>query len=194
VDRKVFREYDIRGIVDKEIEDHDVVLMGRAFGTYMAGQDKSQVVLGRDCRLSSNRYRELLLEGLLAAGLNVVDVGLCPTPLLYFAIRHLEREGGIMITASHNPQEYNGFKVCNGNDTISGSEIQKLRSIMEKGDFVRGAGQVASYDIHTPYAEFVLQDIKIKRKLRVGVDAGNATGGPVALPLLEALGCDFPQS
>jgi phosphomannomutase/phosphoglucomutase len=187
---KVFREYDIRGIVDEEIRDHDVVLLGKAFGTYMLGQNKSRVVLGRDCRLSSDRYRELLTEGLAATGLDVVDVGICPTPLLYFAIRHLDREGGVMITASHNPPRYNGFKICNGYDTISGPEIQKIRKIMEAGDFAAGSGRIASFDIHTPYTDFVLGNINLPKKLRIGLDAGNAVGGPVALPILEGLGCE----
>jgi len=187
---KVFREYDIRGIVDEEIVDKDVVLLGRAFGTYMAHEQKKRVVLGRDCRLSSERYRELLAEGMLAAGLDVVDVGLCPTPVLYFAIRHLQREGGIMITASHNPPEYNGFKICNGFDTISGSEIQKLRKVMDSNVFVSGNGRLSSYDILTPYSEFVAKNITLGRKLRLGVDAGNATAGPLAVSILRKLGCE----
>jgi len=190
VNPKVFREYDIRGIVDQEIVDRDVVQLGKAFGAYMARENKQRVVLGRDCRLSSDRYRSLLLEGMIASGMDVVDVGVCTSPLLYFAIRHLDREGGVMITASHNPPEYNGFKICNGYDTISGPEIQKLRSIMESGDFVSGTGSSGSYDIITPYVEFVTGNITLARRLRVGVDAGNATGGPIATTILERLGCE----
>jgi phosphomannomutase/phosphoglucomutase len=190
VNPKTFREYDIRGIVDQEIEDRDVVRLGKAFGTYMARENKRRVVLGRDCRLSSDRYRALLLEGMMTTGIDVVDVGVCTSPLLYFAIRHLDREGGVMITASHNPPEYNGFKICNGYDTISGPEIQKLRSIMESGDFVSGTGSLGSYDIVTPYVEFVTGNITLERRLRVGVDAGNATGGPIATTILERLGCE----
>jgi phosphomannomutase / phosphoglucomutase len=187
---KAFREYDIRGVVGEDIQDHDVETLGRTFGAYMRGQGKRRVAVGRDCRLSSERYRDLLLEGMLAAGLDVIDVGVCPSPLLYFAIRHLDREGGIMITASHNPPEYNGFKVCNGQDTISGAEIQKLRRMMEARDFVAGRGSLESYDIVTPYMDFVVQNISLNRRLRVGVDAGNATGGPIAVPVLERLGCE----
>lgn len=190
MDSKVFREYDIRGIVDEEIKNPDVILLGRAFGTYMADEQKKRVVVARDCRLSSELYRELLIEGLLASGLEVVDVGLCPTPLLYFAIRHLQADGGIMITASHNPPEYNGFKVCNGFDTISGAEIQKLRAVMESKNLMAGTGHLSQYDIIKPYTEFVVQNINLARKLRVGVDAGNATAGPVVLPILEQLGCE----
>jgi phosphomannomutase / phosphoglucomutase len=193
VDPNVFREYDIRGVVDEEIHPEDVVFMGKAFGTYMARQQKRCAVIGRDCRLSSDRFRDLLLEGMLTTGLDVVDVGLVPTPVFYFALRQLNREGGVMITASHNPPEYNGFKICNGFDTIYGAEIQKFRLLMEEGSFESGAGQVTPYDIVTPYLAFVVDNIKLGRRLRVGVDAGNATAGPVILPILERLGCEvFP--
>lgn len=187
---KVFREYDIRGLVDEEIGDGDVFLLGKTFGTYMARQKKSRVVVGRDCRLSSDRYRDLLVDGMVSAGMDVVDVGVCPTPLFYFALRRLDREGGVMITASHNPPEYNGFKVCNGYDTISGPEVRKLREIMDAGDFTSGTGRVEGCEIVGPYTSYVLDTIKIGKKLRVGVDAGNAVGGPVAAPLLEKLGCE----
>ncbi len=187
---KVFREYDIRGIAGEEITEPDVSELGKAFGTYMTEQGKKRVVVGRDCRLTSDRYRDLLIGGMLETGLDVVDIGVCPTPLLYFAIRHLDREGGMMITASHNPPEYNGFKICNGFDTIAGKEIQKLRLIMESGRFATGKGVLDSYDIFTPYVAFVTGNISLKRRLRVGVDAGNATGGPVALEILEKLGCE----
>ncbi|ROQ89541.1 phosphomannomutase [Desulfosoma caldarium] len=189
MDPKAFREYDIRGLVDKDIQDEDVLRLGQAFATYMASYGRRRVVVGRDCRLSSERYRDLLVKGMLSGGLDVVDVGICPTPLFYFAIRHLEREGGIMITASHNPPEYNGFKVCNGYDTISGAEIQKLREVMNAGHFVQGTGSMSPYDIVTPYWDFVCDNITLDRSLRVGVDGGNAVGGPVAVPLLERLGC-----
>ncbi len=187
---KVFREYDIRGIAGEEITDSDVSALGRAFGTYMIRQGKKRIVVGRDCRLTSDSYRDLLVSGMLETGLDIVDVGVCPTPLLYFAIRHLDREGGIMITASHNPPEYNGFKICNGFDTIAGEEIQDLRRIVESENFVSGDGCITEADIFTPYVEFVTGNITLKRKLRVGVDAGNATGGPVALAILEKLGCE----
>ncbi len=190
MDASTFREYDIRGIVDAEIVDADVVAFGKAFGTYMSHQGKSRVVVGRDCRLSSEHYRNLLIEGLTSTGMDVVDVGVCPTPLLYFALRYLDREGGVMITASHNPPQYNGFKVCNGYDTISGSEIQKLRLLLEEGHFHSGSGTVSLFDIVTPYKQFLLENLEIPKKLRVAVDAGNATAGPVALPILEGLGCE----
>ncbi len=193
MDPNVFREYDIRGIVDAEIRDEDVVFLGKAFGTYMVRQQKKYVVVGRDCRLSSGRYRDLLLEGMLATGLDVVDIGLCPTPVFYFALRHLNREGGMMITASHNPPEYNGFKICNGFDTISGTEIQKFRTLMDDGHFESGSGNVEEHEVVTPYIDFIVGNINLRRPLRVGVDGGNATAGPVILPILQKLGCEvFP--
>jgi phosphomannomutase / phosphoglucomutase len=187
---KVFREYDIRGIAGVEITEPDVLTLGKAFGTYMAAVGKRRVVVGRDCRLTSDRYRDLLVSGMLESGLDIVDIGVCPTPLLYFAIRHLDREGGMMITASHNPPEYNGFKICNGFDTIAGAEIQKLKHIFESGNFSSGKGALDYYDIFTPYADFVVGNIALKRRLRVGIDAGNATGGPIALAILKRLGCE----
>jgi phosphomannomutase/phosphoglucomutase len=188
---KIFREYDIRGITGSEITDSDVSILGRAFGTYMARQGKRRIVVGRDCRLTSDRYRDLLMRGLLESGMDVVDIGVCPTPLLYFAIRHLDREGGMMITASHNPPEYNGFKVCNGFDTIAGAEIQKLAHIVHSGDFTSAEGRIDHYDIITPYIDFVTGNIRLEGSLRVGIDAGNGTGGPVATAVLERLGCEI---
>ncbi|HBZ55409.1 MAG TPA: phosphomannomutase, partial [Syntrophobacteraceae bacterium] len=190
MDARAFREYDIRGIVGQEILDDDVIRIGRTFATYMRQQHRHHIVVGRDCRLSSKPFRDLLIEGLLAGGMDIVDIGVCPTPLLYFALRHLERDGGIMITASHNPPDYNGFKICNGFDTISGEEIQKLRRLMESGDYVSGRGKAEEYDILTPYADFVLKTIHIPKPLRVGLDAGNSVGGPIGLPLLRKLGCE----
>jgi phosphomannomutase/phosphoglucomutase len=189
MDAKVFREYDIRGIVGTQITEADVTLLGRAFGTYMARQGKGRVTLGRDVRPSSDVFRKFLLEGLLSTGMQVTDLGVCPTPVFYFSIRHLDAEGGIMITASHNPPDYNGFKICNGPDTIFGHEIQRMSQIMDAGEFVRGRGSLDSYDIVTPYRKHILNHIKLERPLRIGVDAANAVGGPVAVPLFRELGC-----
>lgn len=190
---KVFREYDIRGIVGTEITEAEVERLGRAFGTAMARQGKGRLVIGRDCRLTSERFRDRLAAGLVSTGMDVTDVGVCTSPVLYFAIRHFETDGGVMITASHNPPEYNGFKICDGPDTISGAEVQKLRAVFEAGDFITGSGKLESGDAITPYKRNILETIRMARPLRVGIDAGNATGGPIALPVLEALGCNvFP--
>jgi phosphomannomutase/phosphoglucomutase len=118
VNPQIFRKYDIRGVVGEDITEEDVVLIGKGLGTYLRAENRSEVIVGRDCRLSSDRYRELLVNGLLATGCDVLDVGVCPTPVFYFSIRYFKRQGGVIITASHNPPEYNGFKVCSGYDTV----------------------------------------------------------------------------
>ena len=193
MDAKTFREYDIRGIVGTQIIEADVTQLGRAFGTYLVRQGKRKVTMGRDIRPSAEQFRQALLEGMLDTGLQVTDLGVCPTPVFYFSLRHLQAQGGIMITASHNPPHYNGFKICNGPDTIFGAEIQKLRLIMDEGDFVRGRGSLDSYDIIPPYHKHILQDIRLNQGLRLGVDAANAVGGPVAVPLFRQLGCEVHE-
>jgi phosphomannomutase/phosphoglucomutase len=186
----IFREYDIRGLVDKEISDQDVITLGRAMGTYMEKNGVKRLTMGRDCRLSADRYRELLLEGLLSTGRQVVDVGTCPTPLLYFSVWHYEAEGGVMITASHNPPEYNGFKVLAGKSTIHGEEIQKIRRIADSGDFVSGKGELVTEEIVEPYMDHVAGIIKLQGPLKWAMDCGNGTAGPVALPLMKRLGIE----
>jgi len=186
----IFREYDIRGIVDEDLHDNDVVRVGKGVGTYLRKENYSRIVVGRDCRLSSGRYRDLLIEGLVSTGCQVVDIGVCPTPVFYFAIREEKMEGGVMITASHNPPEYNGFKLCSGYDTLFGEQIRQLRRIIADGDFAEGSGDVAVVDPIPAYRRFVEKNIRISNPLRVGVDAGNGTAGVVAVPILKALGCE----
>jgi len=186
----IFREYDIRGIVDKDISEQDVVLIGKGFGTYLQTEQRSRIIVGRDCRLSSDSYRDLLVEGLLATGCDVLDVGICPTPVFYFSIRHFEKQGGVIITASHNPGEYNGFKLCSGYDTLYGKQIQKVFQIIEKGDFAEGRGKLETAEVVRPYTDFLKNNINLTKPMRVGVDAGNGTAGVVAVPILRQLGCD----
>jgi phosphomannomutase/phosphoglucomutase len=187
---EIFREYDIRGIVNKDLIDQDVTLIGKAFGTYLQSENRSRVSVGMDCRLSSETYKRLLIEGLMATGCDVVDIGVCPTPLLYFSIRHLKKEGGIMVTASHNPPEYNGFKLCSGYDTLFGRQIQKVRQIAESGTFAEGRGNLETADVATPYQKFVEDNVRLARPLRVGIDAGNGPAGVVASPIMQNLGCE----
>ena len=187
---EIFREYDIRGVVNEDLADQDVVLIGKAFGTYLQNQNRSRISVGRDCRLSSELYQNLLMEGLLATGCHVVDIGVCPTPVFYFSIRHLKKEGGVMVTASHNPPEYNGFKLCSGYDTLFGEQIQKVRQIIEGGTFAEGHGKVEMADVITPYKSFVEENISLARPLRVGIDAGNGPAGVVAAPIIRNLGCE----
>ena len=188
---EIFRQYDIRGIAGKDMEDADVVLLGKGIGTYLQRQGNSFIAVGRDCRLSSDGYAASLIEGLTAAGCRVVDIGMCPTPVSYFAIRHLKTQGSVMVTASHNPAEYNGFKICSGVDSVYGEQIQVIRRMIEAADFQHGKGSVETYEILPPYIEYVLDNISLKRPLRVGLDAGNGMGGMTSVAILKNLGCEL---
>src|SRR6202011_40253 len=132
----IFREYDIRGIADLELGNEDVAQLGRGLGTYIRRQSgSSRINVGRDCRLSSTRLRDALVKGLLAAGCDVTDIGVVPTPALYYSKQHLKASGAIMITGSHNPPEYNRFKTVCGSGTLHGETIQDLRGLIERQDF-----------------------------------------------------------
>jgi phosphomannomutase/phosphoglucomutase len=188
---EIYREYDIRGVIGEDIREDEFVTLGRGFGTYFNQVGEKTIVVGRDCRLSSPQIRDGVTEGLINSGCNVVDIGICPTPILYFALRHLKADGGIMITASHNPPDYNGFKVCSGFETIYGKEIQKLRGIIEKADFVSGKGTYSSHEITDSYIERITGDISVNPGIKVGFDAGNGTAGPVGVAILQSLGCEL---
>ncbi len=185
-----FREYDIRGIADREFSDPDVVDLGRAMGTYLQRSSGRKLTLGRDTRLSSQRLGRALAEGLLASGCDVTDVGVVPTPLLYYSVFHLNATGAVMITGSHNPPEYNGFKVVSGAPTIHGAEIQKLRQMMEAGDYASGKGTLSAADVAVPYVEEISSQFRWDRRIRVVADAGNGCAGPVMHRLFERLNCD----
>jgi len=190
---EIFREYDIRGVVGRDLTEGVVHLLGQGFATYISKQGKRKVALGRDGRLSSPQFHDALVRGMVSGGLEVVDIGVCPTPVFYFSLFHLEREGGMMITGSHNPPEFNGFKVCVGKETIYGEEIQKLRELIEEGKFVRESGSVSFQEIIPAYQNFVLQNIRLERKLTVVVDSGNGTAGVVAPKILRDLGCEVVE-
>ncbi len=186
----IFREYDIRARVGLDIDDQGVFRLGQAMGAYFRRQGKTRVVVGRDCRHSSPQWRDLVVAALTASGCRVVDIGVCPTPVLYFAIRYFQAEAGVMITASHNPPEYNGFKICSGYSTIYGAQIQDLYRIVQSGDFVKGQGGVEQQEVIPAYHEHLAQNLNITRPLRLGMDAGHGTGGAVALPLFKRMGCE----
>jgi phosphomannomutase/phosphoglucomutase len=185
----IFREYDIRGVVDKDLTRETVRELARGAGSYFARRGIKRITVGRDCRPSSDPFFEALLEGLVGSGMEVIDVGVCPTPLLYFSIVHFEQDGGVMITGSHNPPEFNGFKVCVGKDAIYGREIQRVREIIEKRDYVQGKGTLTQHDIIQDYHHYLVSNIRLNRKIKVVVDAGNGTGGVVGVPIMRELGC-----
>ena len=189
----IFREYDIRGVAERDLTDEVTRLIGKAFGTYAQSFGKKNVVLARDCRLSSPRLHKALLDAVLSTGMDVVDIGICPTPVFYFSLFHLDRDGGIQITGSHNPPDQNGFKVCVGKSTIFGQEIQRIGKLCEKGNFAEGEGSLSACDIIPAYQEYIVGNIKLDRSLKVIVDAGNGTAGPVAPDLMRRLGCEVEE-
>ena len=187
----VFREYDIRGLAEKDFDKDFALLLGKVHGTAVAERGGTRVTVGRDCRTTSDPYAEAVIAGMACAGLHVYDIGICPSPLLYFSLFHLDVDGGIQITASHNPSEYNGFKICLGKDTLYGEQIQEIRAKMERNEYrEKPGGKVERYEIMPPYHKRLLDDVpKLARPLKVVVDAGSGVGGPVAPPIFRQLGC-----
>jgi phosphomannomutase/phosphoglucomutase len=185
----IFREYDIRGLVDRDLTEEAVHLVGKALGTRIREAGGRRAAVGRDARLSGPRFAKAMLDALTSTGVDVLDLGVVPTPLTYFAAHTLDVQGICMITGSHNPPEYNGLKVGLGSATFHGAEVQALRTLAESGRFATGAGTVVPHDIVAPYQEYVRQNLKLGgRRLKVVVDAGNGTGGVVAVPIFQALG------
>src|SRR6185437_11813906 len=170
---RVFREYDIRGVAETDFADDFVADLGRAVGATFAAAGARRVTLGRDCRISSPRIHAAFKRELLGAGIYVIDVGVLHSPGLYFSVFHLETDGGVMITASHNPSEDNGFKIVSGRSTIHGAEIQKLRDIIERRAFRTGVapGRASEHDILTDYVATVADNIKLgPRRFKVVVE------------------------
>jgi phosphomannomutase / phosphoglucomutase len=193
---RVFREYDIRGVAETDFTDDFVADLGRAVGAYFADAGARRVTLGRDCRLSSPRIHATFKRELLAAGMDVVDVGVVHSPGLYFSVFHLGVDGGVMITASHNPSEDNGFKIVCGKSTIYGAEIQKLRQKIEARAFRKDVapGRTREHDILADYVAYVADNINLgPRRFKVVVDGGNGTGGLSVIPILKELGVDVEQ-
>jgi len=195
--KEIFREYDIRGIADRDLIDPVIELLGRAFAEYLRPSGITTVTVGYDARLSSPRLRNALSRGLTASGLNVVDLGLCPTPALYFSLYHLKPGAGIMITGSHNPSEFNGFKLCVGRETIYGEEIQKVGGIMASlaGSKDSGSGRkgtIADRPIipdYTGHLKDLFRDF-LGVPLKVVLDSGNGTAGLVAPEVIRSMGCE----
>lgn len=176
-DPSILREYDIRGIVGGTVHAADARAIGRTLGTLVRRKGGKRVALGYDGRLSSPELAAACIEGLTAAGIDVVDIGLAATPMLYFAVYHLEADGGIQITGSHNPPDYNGFKMMMGKKSFFGADIQKLGEMAGKGDWEAGQGKVEKKSILADYAARLLRDVKPGKKLKVAWDTGNGAVG-----------------
>jgi phosphomannomutase/phosphoglucomutase len=187
----IFREYDIRGFADTDLINEKVYLIGRGFGTYYQSLGDSKVIIGRDVRISSPRIFDTLQKALNDSGCDVIDIGEVPTPVLYFSLFHFDIGSGIMITASHNPKEFNGFKVNHNRSSIYGKEIQKIKDIINKGEFVSGKGTFEKRDVSVDYINHVVGNVNIKKELNVVVDTGNGTCGPLMEEILKKIDVDY---
>jgi len=190
VAKEIFRQYDIRGVAGETLTGEVVYHLGKALGTVYRRFGTESVSLCRDTRFSSPSYRKALAKGLLESGVNIYDLGMFPTPFLYFSLFHLPVQGGVMITGSHNPPNENGFKICLGKSTIYGEQIQELREIMEKEDYVTGRGKKRRVALKEKYLNAVLETLKLPpaRQLKVVVDAGNGVANILAVPLYRRMG------
>jgi phosphomannomutase / phosphoglucomutase len=191
----IFREYDIRGIAEFELPSDGVRELGQAVGTWLIRHGAKKVNLARDCRLSSDRLHDALLAGLLSTGCQITELGVVPTPLLYYSVFHLGSDAGVMITGSHNPSDYNGFKIMHGKSTIHGEAIQEIRELIERHDFetVENPGTATPFDAVTPYVDEIASQFHFKRRVKVVSDAGNGTAGPVLRRILERLNCESTE-
>src|SRR5690554_5376804 len=189
-DRDIFRAYDIRGIVGQSLTDATVYHIGRAFAAAAAARNIHEVVVAADGRLSGPSLKQILIQGLTDSGCQVLDVGYVATPTLYFAAHQRADQTGIMITGSHNPSDYNGFKMMLGGETLSGDQIQALADRIEAADYVDGTGSAETLDVDEDYLQRILGDIKLKRSMKVVVDCGNGIPGKLAPILIEQLGCE----
>jgi len=192
LNESIFREYDIRGIVETDLTDDAVKKIASAFATIYVRAGKKQISIGMDGRPSSENIKNIFIETMCSYGINVVDIGLVPTPVLYYSVFKLELGGGIIITASHNPSEYNGFKALLGKNALSGDEIREIYEIARDERFpeVIGGGKIESKDMVSDYIDYVENDITLDKKIKVVVDSGNGTGGITGVPLFKKLGAD----
>lgn len=189
----IFREYDIRGLAEEELTPETVRLIGKALGTRLWRQGIRKTTVGGDVRLSTERIRDNVIDGLTSAGLDVIDIGRCTTPLFYWSLYHFDLNGGIMITGSHNPKEFNGLKLAEGKATLYGAQIQDLLRMIETGDLIEtnARGQVTREDISEAYVDMLVSKIELgPRKLKVVADGGNGTAGLFVESFLERIGCE----
>lgn len=190
INPQIFREYDIRGIVGKDLTAEIVELLGKSYGTYLISKGGKKVSVGRDNRLSSPKFKSALIGGILSTGCDVIDIGLVPTPVMYFSLFNLDVDGGIVVTGSHNPPNFNGFKIAVGKTTIYGDQIMELRKIIDEDEFISGKGTLYHQNIIDDYIEYIEDRIDLERKIKVVIDAGSGTAGIIAPKLLREIGCE----
>ena len=193
LDPTILRAYDVRGVVGKTLSAEVARTLGRAIGSEAAARGVHELVVGRDGRMSSPELAEALIEGLVSTGRDVIDIGRVPTPVMYFSTYHLETGSGVEITGSHNPPDYNGFKIMLGGETLSGEAIRALGTRVEQGDLIDGEGSVRREDVLPDYIERIASDITMHRPLKVVVDCGNGVAGETAPQVLRSLGCEVEE-
>ena len=194
INRSIFREYDIRGVVGKDLDEQSVYLIGRGYGSFIKRKNLKNCVIGGDARLSTPKFKAAFIRGLMDCGIDVIDIGSVATPVLYFSIWKLKTDGGVMITASHNPAEYNGIKMNIGLSSVFGKDIQLILDIILTENFENGEGKLSKVDtIDNEYMQFIEKNIHLKRPVKVIVDAGNGAGGPYLPKILRNLGCEVKE-
>lgn len=193
LDPTIFKAYDIRGIVDTSLSEDAIYRIGLAIGSEAQQQGESHIYVGRDGRLSGPKLTKALTQGLLDSGCDVTDIGMVPTPVLYFAAYELGSGSGIMLTGSHNPPNYNGLKMVIGGTTLSGDAIQRLRQRIENNELSSGEGKYESLPVVSDYIDKITSTVKLAKPLKVIVDCGNGVPGSVAPTLLRSLGCEVTE-
>lgn len=190
---EIFKAYDIRGIVGRTLTAQHATLIGRALGSEAIKRGLDKIAFARDGRLSGPELGQALVQGIMQTGVSVIDVGMVPTPVLYYAAAEMTNGTGVMLTGSHNPPDYNGFKMVLGGETLASEAIQDLRKRIDNSDFESGKGQYEKAAISERYIKRITSDVKLKRKLRIAIDCGNGVAGKIAPQLFRALGCDVTE-
>ena len=190
---EIFKAYDIRGIVGRTLTRDSVFQIGRAIGSEARERKVKTVVVGRDGRLSGPELSQALMEGLCASGVDVADIGMVPTPLGYFAAHHLKTGSAVMVTGSHNPPDYNGFKIMLGGDTLHSTAITALRTRLVEGRLATGSGRIRQVDVRKDYLERIVADVKLSRPMKIVVDCGNGVAGAIAPELFRRMGCELVE-
>jgi len=191
--REIFKAYDIRGVVGKTLTPDVVRAVGQALGSRALEVGRDTVAIGRDGRLSGPDLSAALADGLRSSGANVIDLGMVATPMTYFAAQHLGTGCSVMVTGSHNPPDYNGLKMVIDGSTLSGDDIQDIRTRIEAGRLSTGSGKYSQHDIGTAYIERIIGDVKLTRTMKIAVDCGNGVAGAYAPTLYRKMGCNVAE-
>ena len=190
---EIFKAYDIRGVVDRTLTEEAVEAIGRGLATLGAAKGVRRFIVGRDGRLSGPRLAQALTRGLNAGGMDVTDIGVCATPMVYFATYALGTGSGVMVTGSHNPPEYNGLKMMVAGDTLSGEAIQELRKLIALGAIASGTGTIEELDVAPAYLQRIVGDVRLQRPMKIAIDCGNGSPGAIAPTLYRAMGCEVEE-